>query len=148
MCAVSPDGQLYVGNIHDSGWGGGQNTGSIVRLTPNGTWPLGIATVTALSDGLRVAFTGAIDSAAASNPANYTIRSYRRISTPAYGGSDQDEREEPVLRAIVAADKPYVDLKLKPLRAGYVYEVRVGAVAGAQTLFPSEAHYTMKKLKP
>jgi glucose/arabinose dehydrogenase len=148
VCAVSPEGQLFVGNIHDSGWGGGQNTGSIVRLTPTGAWPLGISTVTALADGLRIDFTGAIDPQAASDAANYTIRSYRRISTPAYGGADQDERDEPVLRAEVAADHRRVDLKLKPLRAGCVYEVRVGTIAGSQTLFPSEAHYSMNKLKP
>ena len=37
MCvALGPTGDLYVGSIHDSGWLGGQNTGEIVRLSPNG----------------------------------------------------------------------------------------------------------------
>ena len=35
-CAVSPMGELFVGSIHDSGWGGGQNTGSIVRMKADG----------------------------------------------------------------------------------------------------------------
>ncbi len=40
-CAVNPDGMLFIGSIHDSGWGGGQNTGSIVRLAKTGELPPG-----------------------------------------------------------------------------------------------------------
>ena len=147
VCEVSPAGDLTVGNIHDSGWGGGQNTGSIVRLTPNGRWPLGIATVSATEEGLSIQFTGEIDPAAASQTANYTLRSYRRMSTPAYGGADQEEREEMVLQARVEPGSTRVKLRLKDLRADSVYELRVGAVAGPSTkLFPAEAHYTMKRV--
>ena len=32
VCAVSPSGELYVGSIRDSGWGGGNNVGEIVRV--------------------------------------------------------------------------------------------------------------------
>ncbi len=143
VCAVSPAGELVVGNIHDSGWGGGQNTGSIVQLKPNGQWRIGIAEVKALSDGLRVHFTGPVDETAASAPTSYTIRSYRRVSTPAYGGNDQEERQETVLAAKVFANGTAVDLTLANLRADTVYELRVGKVA-TEPLFPDEAHYTMK----
>ncbi|MGC3967018.1 MAG: hypothetical protein QM775_06490 [Pirellulales bacterium] len=34
VCEVAPDGDLYVGNLQDSGWGGGRNTGSLVKLRP------------------------------------------------------------------------------------------------------------------
>ncbi len=145
VCAVSPEGDLIVGNIHDSGWGGGQNTGSIVRLRPKGQWPLGIAEVKALPDGLRVVFTGKVDAAAAVRAENYTIRSYRRKSTPAYGGNDQEERQEPVLDAKVIGDGSAVDLTLKPLRADSVYELRLGKLS-SEPLFPDEAHYTMKRV--
>ena len=144
VCAVSPAGELVVGNIHDSGWGGGQNTGSIVQLKPTGQWPLGIAEVKALHDGLRVVFTSKVDEAAASQVANYAIRSYRRVSTPAYGGNDQEERQEIVLAAKVIAGGTAVDLMLNPLRADSVYELRVSQLGAP--LFPDEAHYTMKKV--
>ncbi len=94
VCSVSPAGELVVGNIHDSGWGGGQNTGSIVKLKPTGQWQLGIAEVKGLPDGLRILFTGKVDPQAAKLASNYAILSYRRISTPAYGGNDQEERHE------------------------------------------------------
>ncbi len=147
VCAISPDGNLYVGNLHDSGWGGGQNTGSITRCTPTTAWPLGIREVTATKDGLNISFTQPIDPALARRTEMYTIRSYRRISTPAYGGSDQDERQEQVVQAVVAQNAASVMLKLDNLREDSVYEVQVGAVAGDQSpLFPYEAHYTMKRV--
>lgn len=145
VCNVSPAGELVVGNIHDSGWGGGQNTGSIVRLKPSGTWQLGIAEVKALKEGLRIVFTGTVDEAAAKKVSSYTIRSYRRVSTPAYGGNDQEERQEPVLSVNVVGGGSMVDLTLNPLRADAVYEVRV-SLPGDQPLFPDEAHYTMKRI--
>ena len=145
VCAVSPASELVVGNIHDSGWGGGQNTGSIVSLKPTGRWALGIAEVKALPDGLRVVFTGKVDEVAAGQVANYTIRSYRRVSTPAYGGNDQEEREESVLAAKVIAGGSAVDLTLNPLRPDSVYELRVSKLS-TEPLFPDEAHYTMKKV--
>jgi hypothetical protein len=37
--AIAPNGDIYVGSIWDSGWQGGQNTGDIVRLRPNGKLP-------------------------------------------------------------------------------------------------------------
>ncbi len=147
VCSIAPDGDLYVGNIHDSGWGGGQNTGSIVRISPTGTWPLGIRTVTALKTGLAVEFTGKVDPQKAAKPMNYSLRSYRRVSTPAYGGNDQDEREENIIAARVLRNEARVELELNELRADCVYELRIGDIASDGTqLFPSEAHYTMKRV--
>lgn len=148
-CAVSPDGDLYVGNMRDSGWGGGQNTGSIVRLRPTGDWPLGIAEMRAKHDGFELTFTGAIDRAKASDPKRYHIRSYRRISTPAYGGNDVDERGERVTQAEVDATGHVVRLKLGTLREGFVYELRLDALGkDDKLLFPAEAHYTLRKVPP
>lgn len=146
-CAVAPDGDLFIGSIHDSGWGGGQNTGSIVRLSPNGAWPLGIATVSAISKGLLLEFTGKIDRQAASQTANYVLRSYRRESTPAYGGNDQDEREEQIIQAHVLPGESRIELELGQLRSDSVYELRIGNISGSdRPLFPNEAHYTMKRI--
>lgn len=146
-CAVSPDGDLYIGNIKDSGWGGGQNTGSVVRLHPHGQWPLGIGVVKAAKEGLTVEFTGKIDPVTGSKSDNYSLRSYRRISTPGYGGADQDEREEKILEAEVLPGDSKVLLKLASLRPDTVYELRVANVAHSKNaLFPNEAHYTMKRV--
>ncbi len=60
-CAVSPEGDLYVGSIHDSGWGGGQNTGSIVRLRPSGDLPLDWMKSARHRKGFEILFTQPID---------------------------------------------------------------------------------------
>jgi glucose/arabinose dehydrogenase len=145
-CEVSPDGGLFVGSIHDSGWGGGQNTGSIVRLRPVGELPLGIDEVRATATGFEIAFTQPVDAARAIKSDSYSIRSYRRISTPAYGGDDQDNRSEPVRELGISRDLKTVTLQLNNnLQAGYVYEINVGSVGpGEAAIFPSQAHYTLR----
>jgi cbb3-type cytochrome oxidase cytochrome c subunit len=147
VCAVSPAGDLVVGNIRDSGWGGGQNTGSIVRIRPTGAWPLGIREVRALPTGLRVEFTCRVNPEKAKQLAAYALRSYRRVSTPAYGGADQDERIEKIQQVQLSADALAVELQLPELRGDCVYELRVGNIGDSdETLHPQEAHYTMKRV--
>jgi hypothetical protein len=146
-CAVSPAGELFVGSIHDSGWGGGQNTGSVVRLKPSGELPLGIDEVQATSTGFEIAFTQPVDATRAMKAENYSIRSYRRISTPAYGGDDQDEHNELIRELKISVDLKSVKLELNELRSGYVYEINVGSVgSGERSIFPSQAHYNMRSV--
>ncbi|MCA9161104.1 MAG: hypothetical protein KDA72_22390, partial [Planctomycetales bacterium] len=147
VCEVSPNAEIYVGNLHDSGWGGGQNTGSIVRLTPTGELPLGIAEVRATANGFEIDFTHAIDSDKARDVSHYQLRSYQRISTPAYGGDDQDQRNEPIQSVNLSEDRRRVTLELKSLRAGFVYELNVAPLgADGTALFPSQAHYSMRSI--
>ncbi|MCA9191052.1 MAG: c-type cytochrome [Planctomycetales bacterium] len=146
-CAVSPSGDLYIGNLHDSGWGGGQNTGSIVRLTPRDQIPLGIAEVRATPDGFLIDFTQPVDPLAATSKENYQLRSYRRISTPAYGGDDQEQRQEQIAEIELAGEKQ-VKLKLGAnLRDDSVYEIYVSVIGDSGvTPFPNQAHYTMRSV--
>ncbi|MBS0210465.1 MAG: hypothetical protein JSS27_16095 [Planctomycetes bacterium] len=146
VAAVSPAGDLYVGNLRDSGWGGGQNTGSIVRLRPQlDKIPLGIRHARAVADGFELEFTGEIDAARAGRREVYAVSSYRRVSTPAYGGENIDERTERVSAVKVSDDRRRVHLRVDHLRAGHVYELRVGAVGATdEPLFPAEAIYTLR----
>ncbi|MEX0819088.1 MAG: c-type cytochrome, partial [Pirellulaceae bacterium] len=74
VCAVSPGGDLYVGGIRDSGWGGANNIGEIVRLRPQfDQLPCGIAQVQATSKGFIVEFTSPIDRHAASQQDSYSV---------------------------------------------------------------------------
>ena len=147
-CAVAPDGDLYVGCIRDSGWGGANNTGTLVRLRPS--WnelPAGIAEVRATPNGFRVAFTRPVDADLASDFSNYAVSSYRRISTPEYGGPDVDRRIERVVGADVSEDRMAVVLTLTGLRGGFVYELRVKNLSvGGTRFFPAEAYYTPRKI--
>lgn len=145
-CGVGPDGSLYVGNLRDSGWGGGRNTGSLVRLSPAAKdIPTGIREVRAWSSGLDVYFTRPVLSALAGDAKSYRVLCYRRASTPEYGGPNLDEQ---TCRVEVVSTSPHglsVRLAVRPWKAGFVYELRAsGLVPAGERFFPAEAHYTLK----
>jgi hypothetical protein len=154
-CAVSPHGDLYVGNLRDSGWGAGTNTGSLVRLRWRGDLPGGIAKVRAARRGFRIFFTRPVDTERALDKVRYSISSFRRISTPAYGGPDVDRRVETIQRIDVSSDNWFVDIELAELREGFVYEFHLQnlgaprvanpADGGERSFFPAEAYYTMRR---
>ena len=144
-CAVSPKGDLYVGNLRASGWGAGSNTGSIVRLRWQGQQPPGIAEVRSRHDGFVITFTQPVDHSLASDKTNYAISSYRRISTSAYGGPDVDRRIETIERVRVADDGASVTITLPELRSGFVYDFHLRNLTHGDAFFPAEAYYTLRR---
>ncbi len=142
---MSPRGELYIGSIRDSGWGAGANVGEIIRIQiqPD-KLPCGIAEVQANHDGFRIDFFRSIDRDLAARTESYTIQSYRREATPAYGSPDRDRRTEKVICATVSNDARQVTLKLAEMRLGFVYELRLKNLApGGGNFHPAEAHYTL-----
>ncbi|HJN11026.1 MAG TPA: c-type cytochrome [Pirellulaceae bacterium] len=146
VSSISPMGDLYIGGIRDSGWGGANNVGELVRLRPTGAdLPCGIAEVRATNSGFVVEFTNPADPVRAADVANYTLASYTRISTPAYGGDDSQRRVESIHTAEVAADARSVKLTVGSLRPGFVYEVNLRNLSpDGGEFFPSQAHYTLR----
>jgi hypothetical protein len=148
LCAeVSPDGSIYVGSLLDSGWGGGNNIGTVVRMRPVlDEMPPGIREVRASPEGMVIEFTGPVEPELASDRSSYSLASYTRISTPAYGGDDVDRRVEEISSAVASRDGRSVVLHLNEWREGYVYELHVKNLAGAgHEFFPAEAHYTLRR---
>jgi hypothetical protein len=148
VCAVSPSGLLYVGEIRDSGWGAGNNVGQItqVRVDP-AALPCGIARVRAAPGGFELEFFQPVDLQRASDPSSYRIESYRRQSTPAYGGPDLDRRQETLRAVEVSPDGRSVRLTLPSLREGYVYEFKLRHLSREGKVFhPDEAHYTLRQV--
>jgi hypothetical protein len=148
VCGVAPDGDLYIGNIRDSGWGAGTNTGSIVRMRCRGDLPPGIAEVRAARGGFTIHFTKPVDRRRAVDLANYSVSSFRRLATPAYGGEDKDRRVETIRRAALSDDAQSVTLELGELRDGFVYEFHLRSLAGDGLFFPGEAYYTLRHRIP
>jgi mono/diheme cytochrome c family protein len=144
VCRVAPDGDLYIGNIHDSGWGAGSNTGSLVRLRRQGELASGIAEVRAASGGFSIDFTRPVDRARAADVANYAIWSFRRIPTPSYGGEDVDRRLEAIHSIRVADDALSVTIELDEPREGFVYEFHLRNLGDGERFFPDEAYYTLR----
>jgi hypothetical protein len=147
-CAVSPRGDLYIGSIRDSGWGGGANVGEVVRIAPPADWktiPAGIAEVKAFAGGFTIDFTQPVDATIAAAVKNYSLESFTRESTPAYGGPDKNRRVEKISRVELSADRRRATLHLDELRTGYVYEFHVKNMTGIGdgTFFPAEDYYTL-----
>lgn len=146
-CAISPQGDLYIGSIRDSGWGGANNIGTLVKVQVQpDKLPAGIAEVRANPDGLAIHFTRPVDPALAIDSENYTLTSYTRVSTPAYGGPDQGRAVHRPTSIKLSDDHTLVQLNLAELREGFVYELRLKKlVDDDQLFFPAEAYYTMRR---
>jgi glucose/arabinose dehydrogenase len=145
-CAVSPRGELLVGDIRDSGWGGGRNVGAVVRLRLEGEVPPGIREARAWSGGFLLEFTRPLDPAPASDPSSYSISAYRRVWSGGYATPDRDRHAVAVSDAAVLDGGRAVRLRVAPLRAGFLHEIHVRAAAAGEPLWPSTAHYTLNEI--
>ncbi|MFT5527818.1 MAG: hypothetical protein ACI9HK_005803, partial [Pirellulaceae bacterium] len=149
-CAVSPAGALYIGCIRDSGWGGANNIGTLVKLVPQ--WsklPAGIAEVRHVKGGFEIQLTKSVDAKKAVDPTNYTISSYTRVSTPAYGGKDEQSRQETIKQFDYDSSKNLIRLQLDNLRPNFVYEFHLKSlVTAGLEFFPAEAFYTLRNVEP
>ena len=146
-CAVSPSGELYVGSIRDSGWGGANNIGGLVRLRfrPD-LLPCGIAEVRATPDGFRIEFTRPVSRNKAKDKSRYRVSAYRRVPTPAYGGPDVDRRTESEFEVEVDSQGNAVELRFDEMREGFVYEFSLDSmVDGDKRFYPTEAFYSLNR---
>lgn len=149
VAAVSPTGELMIGNLRDSGWGAGNNIGDITKIKVEpAKFAAGIAEVKVQPDGFRVVFTRPVDREKAADVKSYSIRRYTRESTPAYGGADVDSRDVQPVALRVQEDGRAVDITLGKLAVGYVYELQLKNLNtdGETEFFPAEAHYTLRKV--
>lgn len=146
--AVSPRGDIYIGCIHDSGWLGGLNVGSLVQLRSTGVVPLGIQEIRAVPQGFQVRFTGTVDRSKAALATSFTISGYTRVWQGAYATPDSNRHTVSIHDITVSEDGRQVVLRTDKLRTGFVYEITCGKV-GAESdaaLWPATGHYTMNRL--
>ena len=146
--AVSPNGDLYIGSIWDSGWQGGPNTGGITRLTPQpGRRSNGIQQVEATANGFRIRFFESVDRTAAMNADSYSIQGYTRIWGGSYATPDSDQHQCSIEAVQLADDGRTVDLTVAGRKPGYLYDITIaGNLREQSALWPSEAHYFLKRI--
>ncbi|MCY2966062.1 MAG: hypothetical protein NT069_20930, partial [Planctomycetota bacterium] len=143
--AQAPNGDLYIGSMHDSGWTGGPNIGEIVRLKRSGEIPLGIESITAREGKFILRFTRPIDPTEAARPERYAISGVTRRWTSGYATPDSGQHRLEVARADVSDDGRTVTLHTGKQQRGFVYEIRIGAVATDKgtLLWPAVGYYTL-----
>jgi len=146
--AVAPNGDIYIGSIHDSGWLGGRNTGSIVRLKRTDHLPNGIREVRATPKGFQIEFFGPVDEAQATQPKSYNISAYQRVWQGGYSTPDSGRHKVNVTKAEISNDSKTVTLTVDQLRTGFVYEVYCSQIGSNKNeeLWPTSAYYTMHNI--
>ena len=143
---VAPNGDLYVGSIHDSGWLGGLNTGNIVRLRPNGRQPNGIREIRGTSDGFEIHFQRPVDPLAAVKPEHYSISGYTRVWGGSYATPDSGRYQAEIRQIQVADDATLVRITVDQIKAGFVYDVNCRLRDTGQPLWPDTGHYSMTNI--
>ena len=147
-CGVSPKGEIYIGSIADSGWAGGQNTGSIVKLKGNGQRPNGIREIRATRDGFDIDFFAPVDRARATNQEHYSISGYTRVWGGAYATPDSDRHRCKVLAIELSDDGKTAKLKVDSRKTpNYVYDISCREVAEPdKPFFPGYGFFTLHRI--
>lgn len=148
--AFAPDGSLWVGQIA-YGWGGDLG---IQRIVFNGAPPADVYSMNLTKDGFDLTFTQPVNKAEAMNAANYKFRHYyykyqRKDKSQGVDNSDQRDVQDVGITAIkVSSDQKKVSVKLAALKAGYVYELKLGNLSSktGAPLSNKLICYTLNKL--
>jgi hypothetical protein len=143
---VSKSGEIYVGSIHDSGWLGGLNTGSIVKLKPAKRTLNGVRDIQATAAGFRLDFFGPVDKTLASDVAQYSLSGYTRVWGGGYASPDSGRYVPKVTQAKVSQDGKSVELIIDRRQTGFVYEINCQLKNGTQPFWPATGHYTLHQI--
>ncbi|MCE6989799.1 plastocyanin/azurin family copper-binding protein [Dyadobacter sp. CY323] len=143
--AFSPDGSLWVGQAEHA-WAGA--TG-IQKIAFTGRQPADIQTMSLTKDGFDITFTQPMDEASLSNPENYQFKHYYYEYHKKYGSDQFDIQSIPVVNVKVSPDKKKVSLRLKSLKPGYIYELKLDRLlAGNGKPLPNKIIcYTLNQLR-
>ncbi len=144
--AFAPDGSLWVGQ-NDHGWVGARG---IQRITWKGKQHLDIMAMNLTKTGFDLTFSMPINKQMAEDLKNYVFRRYYYEYHQAYGSKQFGIKDIPVTNIRVSEDGKKVSLELAELKAGYVYELRLGDIAnqqGDKSLINKLVCYTLNHLK-
>lgn len=142
---TSPTGEIYVGSIHDSGWLGGLNVGSIVKLKATSV-PPGLKDIRATRDGFELSFFKPIAAALASDPKSYSISGYTRVWQGTYETPDSGRYQPPIDSVTVGSDGLTARLKVDRLKTDFVYEINCPAVFGSNDAWPTTGSYSLHRM--
>ncbi|MEE1750999.1 lectin [Streptomyces sp. SP18CS02] len=150
--SIGPDGALYAGGLGAGGnWGQeGKLTHGLQKLTPNGTNAFDIRAMRAVPGGFALEYTQPLSAGTATDLAKrYRIKQWRYAPTANYGGPKVDEETLAARSATLSEDRRTVTLTVAGLKADRVVHVRSPrpfSSAGGETLWSTEAWYTLNRL--
>ncbi|MFD0599398.1 family 16 glycoside hydrolase [Catellatospora coxensis] len=152
---LGPDGAIYAGGIGDerasSNWRQqGKLRYGLQKLTPTSSNAFDILAMRAVAGGFELEYTQPLSAATLSSlTSRYQVQQWRYTPTSAYGGPKVDLETLGVTSAIPSADGRKVTLRINGLEAGrvvYVHSPRPFSSASGQSLWSTEAWYTLNAL--
>lgn len=149
---MGPDGAIYAGGLGaDGNWGQeGKLKFGLQKLAPNGGNTFDIKEMRAVPGGFDLEYTQPLSQATAEKLASrYQAEQWRYTPTSDYGGPKIAEERLAVRSATLADDGHTVRLRLdglKPDRVVHVRSPRPFASASGETLWSTEAWYTLNAL--
>lgn len=149
---MGPDGAVYAGGLGaDGNWGQeGKLKFGLQKLTPNGGNTFDIKEMRAVPGGFDLEYTQPLSEATAEKlAAHYQAEQWRYTPTSDYGGPKIAEERLNVRSATLADDARTVSLRLDGLKPGRVVHVRSPrpfASTSGETLWSTEAWYTLNAL--
>ncbi|MFC8736623.1 family 16 glycoside hydrolase [Streptomyces sp. NPDC057176] len=150
--SLGPDGAIYTGGLGaDGNWGqAGKLKFGLQKLTPNGGNTFDIQKMRAVPGGFDLTYTQPVsEETAAGLAAGYEAEQWRYTPTSDYGGPKIAEEELTVRSATLSDDGRTVRLRLdglKPDRVVHVRSPRPFASASGETLWSTEAWYTLNEM--
>lgn len=146
--AQAPQGDLYIGGIHDSGWNGGANVGEIVRLRRRGELPAGIERISATPTGFDIRFTQPVEAKLADDVSHYAIAGTTRRWTSGYATPDSGQHRLVIERVQLSADGRQASLVTTGRQPGHVYEFKLDGLRSAkgEPLWPAVGYYTLHRI--
>ncbi|MCP1385264.1 DUF7133 domain-containing protein [Runella salmonicolor] len=139
------NGDLWVGH-NDHGWVGDEG---LSRIHWKGKVPLDIMAMNLTTEGFELTFSLPVDPKIASNPELYKFQRYYYKYHQPYGSPKTDVADVAIKEVKVSPDGRKVTFKLAELKAGYVYDLKMGELQtpDGKLLMNRAVFYTLNQLK-
>ncbi len=141
--AFAPDGSLYIAQT-TRGWGKGDG---LQRIVWSKKTPVEIAKMELTRDGFRLTFTTAMDAERLREAKTYRLGRFRHLYLP-QGSPRVDETAAEITAMRVAEDHRSVELAVRDLAPGYIYELELERAQSADgmPLENPQAYYTLTRM--
>ena len=143
-----PDGSIVVGCIGEQAtWSWRGTRTGLQRMVPTGRDAFEYERVEATADGLRVRFTAPVPLESLGSLGGWTIRQWRYIGSPEYGGPKVDEEPLAVVATRPSDDRRSVELVIPGLKEGRCVHVRRDlSDDDGRSLHATEFWYTLNRI--
>ncbi|WP_420148551.1 c-type cytochrome [Spirosoma sp.] len=148
-----PDGALYVGEVGmaGGGWSWREKRFGLQRLKYNGKTTFEMLAIRAKHRGFELEFTEPLSESQSLQPADFFVQQWWYKPTPNYGGPKMDLKRMNVTRLNMSKDRTWVSVEIPGLETKHVFYIRLPdhlKSAGGQSLWSSEAWYTLNNIPP